>query len=289
MPNWYGAFTPGEGLKRTFSLVNLMVAAVVLSLGAAELRFDWIEKLAGQYLASTNDGRPETGGMWESGRHAVNAHQSLNRIIHQKQEALKTARESETFADLAGELGPGKWVNLDKRQFKALYDGLRGAVSQSLLDPVRLLWLLNTEAVDRIFCEGRLGGLKVYFIDKDNRVVHQLDLDTAALLEGPDRNLVRGSLDQVAEFSGSIYRAGDFFNAVFRLPGDMVEGLVPDAQVLLDQEGTLSRVGIGNRAEKGYIRLGFEYVRLGEPVVIQVQAREWAVWQLNQVLRGESR
>jgi len=55
----------------------------------------------------------------------------------------------------------------------------------------------------------------------------------------------------------------------------------------LTRTGTIDRVGIWNFSEQGYIRLGFEFSRLGVTRVVQVRAREWAVWQLNLILKGE--
>ena len=68
----------------------------------------------------------------------------------------------------------------------------------------------------------------------------------------------------------------------------MITELMGNTDRLLMQSGTLSRIGIGDTVENGYIRLGFEFVGLDGPRVIQTQAREWAVWQLNLTLRGES-
>lgn len=67
----------------------------------------------------------------------------------------------------------------------------------------------------------------------------------------------------------------------------MVSELIGKPGRLLRQQGTLGRVGIGDTVENGYIRLGFEFVSLDGTRVIQAQAREWAVWQLNLTLRGE--
>ena len=96
-----------------------------------------------------------------------------------------------------------------------------------------------------------------------------------------------GPLDSLAGFSGTIYPADRFFEAVFKLSPDMVPDLIQDAETLLSQPGTIERVGIWNSAELGYIRLGFEFSRLGQTRVIQVRIREWAVWQLTLILKGE--
>lgn len=286
--NWYDAPTPGESVKRMFSLLNLGILVISAIVVIAEFRFDWVETLAGRYLMSTNPGRPETGSIWETGHHAVSAHRSLDQILVKKETARKTVREADSFAALARGIGAGEWVNLDKDRFRQLYLALPRHVQKEFVEPARLVWLLNGTVTDRIFCEGRIGGIKIYFINAKNRVIHSIDMDQddvsgdTAAADGS-----AASLEDLPGFSGNIYPAALFFDAVFRLPQDMVPGLISDTGALLSRTGTIERVGIWNTSEDGYIALGFEFVRLGEREVVRIRAREWAVWQLGLILRGE--
>ncbi len=288
MPNWYGPFTPGEGVKRFFSFLNVGVAALVLLVGASELRFDWAERLAGNYLMVINPSRPETGGIWEAGHQTLNANKSLNQIIDKKQSSLRHVQEAESFSSLASRLGPGEWVNLDRSQFKGLFNTLPAGAKDRVIEPARLVWLLTTDVVDRIFCEGQMAGLIVYFIDTNNRVVSQLSLNTQDLNGTFDPAGTPSRLDEMDGVFSRVLSADRFFNALFQLPQDMITELMGNTNRLLSQSGTLSRVGIGDTVENGYIRLGFEFVDIDGTRVIQTQAREWAVWQLNLILRGEA-
>jgi hypothetical protein len=288
MPNWYGPFTPGEGVKRCFSALNLGLAALVILVGASELRFDWAEHLLGNYLMVINSSRPETGGIWEAGHQALSANKSLNQIIDKKQSTLRHVQKAESFSSLAGRLGPGEWVNLDRRQFKGLFNTLPAGTRDRLINPARLVWLLTTNVVDRIFCEGQMGLVTVYFIDADNRVVSQFSLNHQDLDKTLDPSGIHSRLDDLDGVFSRILPADRFFNALFQLPPDMVSELMGNTDRLLMQSGTLGRVGIGDTVENGYIRLGFEFTDLDGPRVIQAQAREWAVWQLNLTLRGEA-
>ncbi len=287
MQNWYDATGPGEWVRRGFSFLNLGIAVFTLLLLVSEFRFDWCETLVGRFLMSTNADRPETGSIWETGRHTRNARNSLNDIILRKINMEKNVRSAGSFIELANGLGAGEWVNLDKERFKQLYLSLPPHARQTLIEPARLVWLLNGSTTARIFCEGRVGGIKIYFIDSGNRVIRQMDLDDGKMENFSGAGDAPGSLDSQPGFSGTIYPADLFFEAVFKLPQDMVPDLIQDAETLLDQPGTLSRVGIWNSAELGYIRLGFEFSRLGQTRVVEVRAREWAVWQLTLILKGE--
>ncbi|WDP92106.1 MAG: hypothetical protein HUN04_21240 [Desulfobacter sp.] len=286
MGNWYDAHGPSEWFRRSFSFLHLGLLILTLALVVAEFRFDWCETLAGRFLLSTNQNRPETGSIWESGRHTVSARQSIEGIILEKKNVEQHLRTARSFAELGEGLGGEKWINLDKARFKQLYLALGASERRALIEPARLAWLLNGDRTSRIFCEGRPGGIIIYFIDSENRVIRQLNLDIKKT-GGPGE--IPGRLETLEDFSGTIYPADRFFEAVFRLPEEMVPDLIPEGEALLTGTGTLDRVGIWNTAEDGYIRLGFEFVRLDQRRVVVARAREWAVWQLNLILKGEDR
>ncbi|WP_035237168.1 hypothetical protein [Desulfobacter vibrioformis] len=285
--NWYGPGTLTEWLKRVCSVLNLTILIVTCIIVVSEFRFDWCERMVGNYLSFTNDARPETGAIWDAGRQMVSALQSLDQMALARESAGRTVRTADSFADLAAKLGPGEWANLDKERFRELYLSLPPYRRRDVVDPVRLVWLLNGGATDRIFCEGRMGGMKIFFIDTQNRVVQQVDLDVQALENDGGGAVVPGTLDNAPEFFGRIYPASLFFTAVSRLPGDMRSDLILDTQDLLSEKGALGRVGVGNSAQDGFICLGFEFRHLGQSRVVEVKAREWAVWQLTLVLKGE--
>ena len=285
--NWYGPGTLTEWIKRICSVLNLAILLLTCIIVVSEFRFDWCERLVGNYLSSTNEARPENGAIWDEGRHMVSALQSLDQMALARESAGRTVRTADSFADLSAKLGPGEWANLDKDRFRELYLSLSPDRRRNVVDPVRLVWLLNGGAADRIFCEGRMGGMKIFFIDTQNRVVQQVDLDVQALGNNGSPVVSPGTLDNAPEFFGRIYPASLFFAAVSRLPGDMRSNLILDTEDLLSEKGALDRVGVGNSAQDGFICLGFEFRHLGESRVVEVKAREWAVWQLTLVLKGE--
>lgn len=285
--NWHAPGTPAEWFKRICSVLNLAVLSVTCIIVISEFRFDWCERLVGNYLSFTNDTRPENGAIWDAGRHMVNALQSLDQMALARESAGRTVRTADSFSDLAAKLGPGEWATLDKARFRELYLSLPPYRRRNVVDPVRLVWLLNGGVTDRIFCEGRMGGIKIFFIDTQNRVVQQVDLDLQTLGNNGSHAVIPGTLENAPEFFGRIYPASLFFTAVSRLPGDMRADLILDTEDLLSEKGLLGRVGVANSAQDGFIRLGFEFHHLGESRVVEVKAREWAIWQLTLVLRGD--
>ena len=254
----------------------------------SEFRFDWAENLVGTYLASTNDLRPETGAVWEAGKQTSSAHESLNKIISKKEDTRQTVHQASTFSFLASSIVPGEWVTLEKQQFKSLYLALEKSTALKIIEPAQLVWLLKGSSLDRIFCEGIIGGIKIYFIDSENRVIKQIDLKKEDILEIENGDKpVSGKLADMAGFSGRTYPARNFFDALFKLPPDMIPDLIVNPEALLAQEGKITRVGIWNEAENGYIKLGFEFQEKNSTQVVFVKGREWAVWQVSLNLKGE--
>jgi len=284
---WYEPLNFSEWLRRTFSFLNIAVFIITATFIFSEFRFDWVENLVGSYLTSTNEFRPETGAIWETGKQTSNAHEYLNKIINKKEDTRQNVYQASTFSDLASGVSPGEWVTLEKQQFKTLYLTLEKSTALKIIEPAQLVWLLNGSSLDRIFCEGITGGIKIYFIDSENRVIKQIDLRKEDILEIENGDKpVPGELADMEGFLGRIYPAPFFFDTLFKLPADIIPDLIVNPKALLKQEGKIINIGIWNESENGYIKLGFEFEEAGGKQVVFIKGREWAVWQLSLNLRG---
>lgn len=288
--HWYEPVSFSEWLKRAFSIFNILVFFITAIIIFSEFRFNWFERIVGNYLSVINESRPRIGAIWETGKLTSNAHAALNKIVNQQENTRQNIQQAESFSSLASRLLPGQWVSLDKQQFKDLYMALEPSAAVDILEPVKLVWLLNGKRLERIFCEGIDDGIKIYFIDAKNNVIRQISLthnDIKQIEKNEKANL--HSLSEMEGFEGRIYSAERFFSAVFTLPNDMIPDLIQNPEVLLRQEGRMTRVGIWNEAENGYIILGFEFKTGEELKTILLKGREWAVWQLSLNLQGEYR
>ncbi|MCD4677003.1 MAG: hypothetical protein K8S18_13555 [Desulfobacula sp.] len=284
---WYEPLNFSEWLRRTFSFLNIAVFIVTATFIFSEFRFDWFENIVGSYLASTNEFRPETGAIWETGKQTSNAHEYLNKIISKKEDTRQNVHQATTFFDLASGILPGEWITLEKQQFKMFYLTLARPVASKIIEPAQLVWLLNGSSLDRIFCEGIPGGLKIYFIDSENRVIKQIDFRKKDILEIENSEKpVPGELADMDGFLGRIYPVQNFFDALFKLPADIIPDLMVNSETLLKQDGKIINIGIWNEAENGYIKIGFEFEVKDSRQVVFVKGREWAVWQLSLNLMG---
>ncbi|MFO7754089.1 MAG: hypothetical protein R6V41_13300 [Desulfobacteraceae bacterium] len=270
--------------------MNLSIIVVTCIFAATEFRYNWCEKLIGSFLATTNRSRPETGAIWETGEMASNAKNNLKEIVSKQNAARQHVQKSTSFMEIARGLMPGEWINIEKEHFKKLYVELSDPLAEKLLNPVKMLWLLNGPDLDRIFIEGEQKGIRIYFLDADNKVLKRIGLDMKLLERFERKSLSReGSLEDFKGFKDRIYEAAPFFRAVLELPQDMIGDLISNPSILLKEKGRIVRAGIWNEAKEGYIRLGFEFVQDSGHKVVFVKGREWAVWQLSINLKEENR
>ncbi len=282
MTQWYEPITVSEWLKRTLSLFNLFLLVALATLVFSEFRFDWGERLVGNYLASTNALRPEIGIVWKTGNQASRAHTALDSMVTERRDTARAVQGADTFAELAGMVLPGQWTSLDSDRFKELYLGLAPDVASELISPSELVWLFGSPGLTRIFCQGTPRGLEIYFLGSGNRVIRQLDLDHS-FLSGLEKQGTSfpGKLEDIPGFAGRIFPADRFFNVLLSLPKEVQPDLITTPEILLREKGTIVRAGIWNEAKSGYIRLGFEFQENGHTKIVFVRAREWAVWRLS--------
>jgi hypothetical protein len=286
---WYEPLNFSEWLKRVFSLLNIAVFLITATIIFSEFRYNWFENIVGSYLSSTNEFRPEKGAIWEAGKQTSNAHEYLNKIISKKEDTLQNVHQSSTFSSLAAGILPGEWVTLDTKQFKKLYLTLDKSTALEIIEPAKLVWLLSGSSLNRIFCEGIKGGIKIYFIDSENRVIKQIDLRKEEIIQIENGGKpISGRLTDMEGFSGRVYSAKFFFDALFKLPADIIPDLIANPEILLEQDGKIVNIGIWNEAENGYIKIGFEFDSPESNQIVFIKGREWAVWQLSLNLKGEA-
>lgn len=288
---WYEPLTLTEWFKRIFSILNLIVIIITVMFVFTEFRYSWCESLIGLYLASTNDKRPETGTIWETGDKTSKANVHLKEIVDKQQTTKQHALKSSSFLELAKGISPGEWINLDKKHFTELYIKLPDYTADRLIPSAKLLFLLNNPLLDRIFIEGQEDkSLKIFFLNSDNLVLEKIELNKS-MFEEPEQStqfIMAASLDDFEGFKGRIYPAEQFFKAMMDLSFDKINNLIEDPDILFKKNGRIIRAGIWNETKAGHIKLGFEYKHQSQTNVLLVNGREWAVWELIIKLKGSS-
>ncbi len=289
MDSWTAPTDFNAWMRRIFSLRPLVLVLVLGLVGISELRFDWTEQLIGRFLVTTNAHRPESGAIWEKGHRTATALQTLNQIITDQQTTQREAREAQSFSQIAQTLAKGRDVILAASHFQMLYNALPTERAGELLSPYTLIRMHSQDNWDRTFFEPADQGLSIYFLNRDNRVLHQLQID-ARLLEQIEQGetVRRESLDHLPQFSERIYTAEVFFSALEQMPEDIRRNIIPWPENLLKAPGRARRAGISDEVLSGYIEIGLEIEEDQRTRVILVQGRDWAVARLRSVLEGEA-
>jgi hypothetical protein len=274
-----------EWTKRVFGwrpVLTVMLIGCVLIL---ELRFDWMERILGAYLVTTNFERPETGAIWEKSHQTRTARQTLEQILTDRQALQREARSAETFPQIAARVTSSQGVTLSADHFRKLYLQLAPANAQEIISPFELLALESDGRWHRTYFEKSGSGLLIYLLDDNNHVLRQLELNSALLsfLKRGETDQAE-SLDQLPAFRNRIYSADRFFNVLADFPEDVRRSMVPYPETLLAASGQIVRVGISDETQSGFIELGFEILSGAQRRIVLVRGQEWAIWRLREHL-----
>jgi hypothetical protein len=282
MTDWVEPRDFKEWAKRIFGLRPILTVILIGCILILELRFDWMERILGVYLVTTNVERPETGSIWEKTHQTLTARQTLEQILSDRQALQREARSAETFTQIADSVTNGNGVMLSADHFRKLYLRLAPAIAQEIISPFELLELAGNGRWHRTYFEKFGIGLMIYLLDDGNHVLRQLELNSTLLsfLKRSEMALTE-SLDQLPIFKNRIYPADRFFTALTDFPEDVRRSMLPHPETLLAASGQIVRVGISDETLSGFIELGFEILSGTQRQIVLVRGHEWAVWRLR--------
>lgn len=286
--DWAEPKTVREWLLRSFSLRPILVLLIICGLVISELRFDWLERMLGAFLAHTNAARPESGAIWDINRQTETARRSLEQIVTDRQASQREAKNAASFVEISAALGADQGVMLSPEDFRRLYLGLPTSMAQEIISPFDLLKISSEDRLARTYLEKQGTSLQVYFLDAENRVLRRLMINADQLALIAQSQLVSdGSLDGFPKFNNRIYPADQFFNTLESFPEDLRRNVIPQPERLLTVAGRIARVGISDETVSGNIELGFEIKSGALAQVVFIPGREWAVWQMRAKLEGK--
>jgi hypothetical protein len=285
MSDWVTPQNFSEWFRRLVAPRPILIVLLISGISILELRFDWIERALGAYLLTTNAARPESGAIWEKGRRSLNARKTLEQIVTDRQSTQREARNATSFRQIAANVTSKQGVMLSSDHFRKLYLNLPRELAGEIISSFELLRLASSGRWRRTYFQKTSGGLSVYLLDADNRVLKQLTIfpDLLARL-GRDEVAASAKLEDLPNFENRIYAANRFFIALETFPEEVRRSMVPQPESLLGIPGRITRVGISDETGAGYIELGFEIVHASQHRVILTQGQEWAVWRLRTLL-----
>jgi len=275
--------------KRIFGWRPLLILILISCILILELRFDWMERILGAYLVTTNFERPETGSIWEKSHQTSTARETLEQILTDRQALQREARSAETFTQIADSVTAGKGVMLSADHFRKLYLRMAPAIAQEIISPFELLALASDVRWHRTYFEKFGTGLMIYLLDDSNHVLRQLELDSALLSFLKRSETARSeSLDQMPMFKNRIYPADRFFKALADFPEEVRRSMLAHPEALLAESGQIVRVGISDETLSGFIELGFEVLNGNQRQIVLARGHEWAVWRLRSHLEEKN-
>ncbi|UCF93952.1 MAG: hypothetical protein JSW39_07265 [Desulfobacterales bacterium] len=282
MTSWTEPQNVTEWLRRLFALRPVLLTLLIIGLLVLELRFDWVEHALGDYLASTNPMRPESGAIWEEGRQTRRAREALEEIVIDRQASQREARNATTLTQIAAIAASRGGVMLSAERFRNLYLKLPPAIALEIASAYELLRLGSDGRWQRTYFEKSDGGLTVYLLDVQNRALRQLEVPADLLNDLDPGDLAREeSLEELPSFAERIYPAERFLAVLEVFSEEIRRSVVPHPEKLLNTPGRIIRVGISDETVAGFITLGFEILSGTQRRVVLVRGRDWAVWRLR--------
>ncbi len=272
-------------VKSMFAPQTLALTLLIACGLIAELRFDWAEHLVGGYLVSTNSHRPQSGAVWETSRQSATARETLDKIVTDRQASQREARGATSFAQIVDSVSSRREIMISADHFRTLYVRLPSELAVKIVSPFDLIRQLNTGKWVRTYMEKAGGGLDIYLLNKQNRVLQSLTI-TREILAAIQRHesAAKNSLTDLPGFENRIYPARRFFTACAALPEDVRKSIIFDPEKILNTPGRVVRVGISDEIIAGTIELGFEIKKGSHYKVILSQGQDWAVWRLHTLL-----
>ncbi|MCJ8501653.1 hypothetical protein [Desulfatitalea alkaliphila] len=289
MMPWYAPTSITAWLRRLLSPRPLLLGLLVVGLMTTELRLDWLERMAGYYLATTNPQRPRYGAIWDQGRQADQARQALAQFANQRQNLQREARQAGSLAEVVATIAEDTGAMISADHFADLYLKLPPVLSQEILSPFTLLAYNAEGQWQRTFLERQDGALTIYLLDAQNQVLHRLNVGPL-LLGHIERGevAIQTGLDQLLDFSLHIYPADRFFKTLNTLPEQVQQRIISHPRDLLGVSGRIRRVAISSGAYGDAVDLGFEVEGLDGPRVILMQGVREDVRRLQQMLEAPS-
>jgi hypothetical protein len=286
---WYYPMDFKAWVQRIVALRSIVLLLVLAAIVVTELRFDWIERIVGNYLVTTNTHRPESGAIWDQGHQTDSARQALTQYMSQVQTVQREARRAASFGQVVAGIDTNQGAMISATHFTELYLKLPPVLSHEIISPYTLLSQISDGNWQRTFFERQDQQLAVYLLDDHNQVLHRLVIGPE-LLGHIQRGevAIQTSLYHLADFASHIYQAAEFFAALNTLPQSVRKGILAEPEELLRISGRIVRVGISDQPMGDAVDLGFEIEDLDDPKVILAQGRKDDVRRLLWVLEGRT-
>lgn len=289
MTSWHTPANFKAWVRRLPAPRMVMLFLAVAGLATTEERFNWMERVAGAYLETTNPYRPQSGTIWEQDRRTVMARQTLAEYANHRQSVQREVRQAGSLSQVVANIAEDTGVMISADHFVDLYLKLPPVLSHEIMSPYTLLTYMTGGQWQRAFLERHDKQLSIHLLDAQNQVLHRLNVGPL-LLGHIERGevAIEAGLDQLMDFAAHIYPAERFFKVLNTFPEDVQKRIISHPQDLLQVRGRIRRIAISSGEFGDAVDLGFEVEGLDGPRVILMQGDREDVRRFQRVLEGGS-
>ena len=246
----------GYGLL-TALLVILLAAIIALEFGT-----DLFERMGGNLMKWTNANRQRLGRAWEDQSVSMSAMQEMEEIIARQEETRRELHTLSDFTKLPQQLAEGKLLTISRERFVELYERIPYIFSAKLGSPLDLMELKIVSSWNRTAFIGRNNGLDIYFINNENYVLQKLVIDEE-FFKWMERWGVElpGNLELNPDYQDRIFTAAEFVRALSQM--EDADKYFTLGKELLNNRGSLIKVGISRRWHQEMVEMAFQYAESG--------------------------
>ena len=278
---------PSVWFYQFFNLSSFIIFFFIAVIVLLEVKFDFIEKMTGDFLKWNNQKRQKLGRMWNIEQQNVVALGQLNELIIEKEEKRKKIETIESFSELFASLKTDRLIQLTKEQFIKIYGSLPETISSKIIDPYKLINYFHRSDWVKTFVFQKETGIEIVMVDGRFGVLKSI------MISGNDANYlanfgrtVPSSLENLKELSSRIYDVSEFMDALYKMRKDERDKIIYNPFNFLRWESRFKRVGISEISENNLVQIGFEVHTLNKKEVVIIYVDDFLISSLIQHLAG---
>ncbi len=279
---------PAVWIYQVFNLNSFLIIFFIAAIVLVEVKFDFMEKMTGDFLKWNNHKRQKLGRMWNVERQSITAMGHLSELIIEKEEKRKRIETIENFSELFEFLKTDRLIRLTKGQFVKIYSSLPSTISNKIIDPYNLINYFHRSDWVKTFVFQKETGIEIVMVDGRFGILKSI------LISGKDANylenygkIIPTSLENIEELSSRIYDVSEFMEAIYKMRQSARDKIIYNPFNFLRWGNRLKRVGISEISEDNLVQIGFEIHTLNKKEVVIVYVDDFLISNLIQYLSGE--
>lgn len=281
---------PAVWFYHIFNLNSLVIFSFIVFVLLTEIQFDFIEKMAGNFLKWHNQERQKLGRMWNLEQQSVEARGQLSELLIKKEEKQKQLGNIESFRELLNILKTDRLLSLTKEQFTKIYNRLPSNIASKIIDPYDLVNYFYRSNWIKTFIFRKNTGIEIVMVDAHYGVLNSI------LISGKDSSYLANfektistSLENIEELNNRIYDVREFMDALYEMSYEERSKIIYSPFNILRWQNRLKRIGISEISEDNLVQIGFELHTLDKKEVVIVYLDDFLISSLIQNLTGEKK